>query len=49
MIKKYKLELPILHSLYLVLYEEAKPYDMLKDIMQRPLTDETSLYKQLKH
>lgn len=46
--KKYNLELPILHALYLTIYEKAKPSDMLKTIMQRPLTDETSLYKQLK-
>ena len=46
--KKYNLELPILHALYLTIYENAKPSNMLKTIMQRPLTDETSLYKQLK-
>ena len=46
--KKYNLELPILHSLYLTIYENAKPSDMLKAIMQRPPTDETLLYKQIK-
>lgn len=38
--KKYNLELPIFHALYLVIYENAKPSEMLKTIMQRPLRDE---------
>lgn len=38
--KKYKLELPILHALYLIIYENAKPSDMLKQIMKRPLRKE---------
>ena len=39
--QKYKLELPILHSLYLVVYKDAKPSEMLKKIMQRPFTKES--------
>ena len=39
--QKYKLELPILHSLYLVIYKNAKPSEMLKKIMQRPVTKES--------
>ena len=39
--QKYKLELPILHSLYLVIYKNAKPSEMLKKIMQRPFTKES--------
>jgi len=38
--QKYNLELPILHSLYLIIYENAKPSDMLKQIMKRPLRKE---------
>lgn len=45
--KKHKLDLPILHALYLVIYKNKKPLDMLKKIMHRPLTDETVLYKQI--
>lgn len=37
---KYKLELPILHSLYLVIHKGANPSDILKDIMKRPLRRE---------
>lgn len=37
---KYNLELPILHSLYLIVYKNAKPSDMLKEIMKRPLRKE---------
>ena len=43
--KKYELELPILHALYLVVYENAKPSEMLKQIMQRPLTKEHNIQK----
>ena len=39
--QKYNLELPILHSLYLVVYKNAKPSEMLKKIMQRPFTKES--------
>jgi glycerol-3-phosphate dehydrogenase (NAD(P)+) len=39
--QKYNLELPILHSLYLVIYKNAKPSKMLKKIMQRPFTKES--------
>ena len=39
--QKHKLELPILHSLYLVVYKDAKPSEMLKKIMQRPFTKES--------
>ena len=38
--QKYNLELPILHSLYLIIYENAKPSDMLKQMMKRPLRKE---------
>ena len=38
--QNYKLDLPILHALYLVVYENAKPSEMLKKIMQRPFTKE---------
>ena len=38
--KKNKLELPILHSLYLILYKDIKPSDVLKKIMKRPLKSE---------
>ena len=40
-VQKHKLELPILHSLYLVVYKDAKPSEMLKKIMQRPFTKES--------
>ena len=39
--QKYNLELPILHSLYLVVYKNTKPSEMLKKIMQRPFTKES--------
>ena len=39
--QKYNLDLPILHSLYLVVYKNAKPSEMLKKIMQRPFTKES--------
>ena len=39
--QKHNLELPILHSLYQVVYEYAKPSEMLKKIMQRPFTKES--------
>ena len=39
--QNYNLELPILHSLYLVIYKNAKPSEMLKKIMQRPFTKES--------
>ena len=38
--QKYGLELPILHALYQVIYENAKPSEILKKIMQRPLISE---------
>lgn len=38
--QNYKLDLQILHALYLVVYENAKPSEMLKKIMQRPFTKE---------
>lgn len=38
--QKYNLELPILHALYLIVYKDAKPSDMLKEIMKRPLRKE---------
>ena len=38
--QKYNLELPILHALYLIVYKDAKPSDMLKQIMRRPLRKE---------
>lgn len=38
--QNYKLDLPILHALYLVVYKNAKPSEMLKKIMQRPFTKE---------
>ena len=47
-IQKNKLDLPIFHSLYEIIYQKAKPTDMLKKIMLRNLTDETLLYKQIK-
>jgi glycerol-3-phosphate dehydrogenase (NAD(P)+) len=47
-IEKNDLDLPIFHSLYEVIYKKAKPTDMLKKIMLRNLTDETSLYQQIK-
>lgn len=40
MAKEKNLELPILHALYLIIYENAKPSEMLKAIMKRPLTRE---------
>jgi glycerol-3-phosphate dehydrogenase len=42
------LDLPIFHSLYEVIYKKAKPTDMLKKIMLRNLTDEASLYQEIK-
>ena len=47
-IEKNNLDLPIFHSLYEVIYQKAKPTDMLKKIMLRNLTDEASLYQQIK-
>ena len=47
-IEKNNLDLPIFHSLYEVIYQKAKPTDMLKKIMLRNLTDESLLYKQIK-
>jgi len=47
-IQKNNLDLPIFHSLYEVIYQKAKPTDMLKKIMLRNLTDEWLLYQQLK-
>lgn len=38
--KKHNLELPIMHSLYLILYKWVKPSDVLKKIMKRPLKSE---------
>lgn len=38
--KEYNLELPIIHSLYQVLYENKKPSEMIQNIMLRPLTYE---------
>ena len=46
-IEKNNLDLPIFHSLYEVIYQKAKPTDMLKKIMLRNLTDESLLYKQI--
>ena len=43
--QNYNLELPILHALYLVIYKNAKPSEMLKKIMERPLTKEKSINK----
>ena len=39
-IDEYKLNLPILNSLYLVIYEGAKPSIVIKELMLRPLKDE---------
>lgn len=47
-IEKNNLDLPIFHSLYEIIYQKAKPTDMLKKIMLRNLTDESLLYKQIK-
>ena len=47
-IQENNLDLPIFHSLYNIIYKKAKPTDMLKNIMQRPLTNETLLYNQIK-
>ena len=47
-IQKNKLDLPIFHSLYEIIYEDAEPTEMLKKIMLRKLTDESLLYKQIK-
>ena len=44
--QKYNLELPILHALYLIIYEDAKPSNMLKKIMQRPLIREHNTQNQ---
>lgn len=38
--KEHNLELPILHSLYLIVYKNETPSEMLKEIMKRPLTNE---------
>ena len=43
-VQKYNLELPILHSLYLILYKNAKPSEILKKLMERPLTREKSIH-----
>ncbi len=48
-IKKHNLDLPIFHSLYEIIYAKAKPTDMLKTIMQRPLANEALLYEQIKN
>ncbi len=47
-IEKNDLDLPIFHSLYEVIYQKAKPSNMLKKIMLRNLTDESLLYRQIK-
>ena len=47
-IEKNNLDLPIFHSLYEIIYQKAKPTDMLKKIMLRNLTDEWLLYQQIK-
>lgn len=39
-VQKYNLELPILHSLYLIIYKDAKPSEILKRLMERPLIKE---------
>ena len=39
--KKHHLELPILHSLYSIVYNNEKPSEILKKIMQRPLRNES--------
>ena len=39
-IDEYKLNLPILNSLYLVIYEGVKPSIVIKELMLRPLKDE---------
>lgn len=39
-IDKYNLNLPILNSLYLVIYEGLKPSIVIKELMNRPLKDE---------
>lgn len=38
--KKFKLDLPILHSLYLIIYKNEKPSEMVNKIMKRPLKKE---------
>ncbi len=38
--QKYNLDLPILHSLYLIVYKNTKPSDVLKVIMELPLKKE---------
>lgn len=38
--QKYNLDLPILHSLYLIVYKNTKPSDVLKVIMKLPLKKE---------
>ena len=38
--KKYQIELPIVESVYHVLYDDAKPSELIRQLMTRPLKEE---------
>lgn len=44
--KEHNLRLPILHALYLVVYENQKPSDIISSLMHRPLKEEIVNFNQ---